>query len=147
MLRRGQVGQLLQELENFVVRPSLTPFPRVTIFQQPKGHKYTLCAEVPGLSLEQIKLKCLGNNTLEISGTKHDWPKQDEKARVLLDEVGIPTSSGGSSTEFYRTFTLPEKLEATAVDAKLVNGILTVEIPAAKHEEQVSQSEINIKKE
>jgi HSP20 family protein len=74
----------------------------------------------PGLRKEDFKIE-LDNNLLKISSErKHeDEVKQDEK--ILRREF--------SYCSFKRTFSLPDTVQSTKIDASHQNGILSIVIP------------------
>ncbi|MEW6406857.1 MAG: Hsp20/alpha crystallin family protein [Chloroflexota bacterium] len=79
---------------------------------------YVLSALVPGLQAEDLNIQVL-EDVVRIEGEY----KADE-AEYLLNE--LPHGS------FARTLRLPAPIEADRVDAKIVDGVLTVELPKAE---------------
>ena len=78
--------------------------------------KYVARFEVPGVPKDQIKIE-VHENTLTVSGEKKEEKKEDSKKRHYSE------FSYGS---FFRTFTLPSKIDAEKVAATYDHGILTV---------------------
>jgi HSP20 family protein len=78
-------------------------------------------AEVPGLRLEQLELTVSGDQ-LTLSGERPDGIGQDV----------IPHRRERAVGRFSRTITLPFPVEAAQVEARLLNGVLSVELPKAQ---------------
>lgn len=81
---------------------------------------YIVTAELPGIPKEHIEVKVTDDNTVEIRG-KSSTEKKETKGRVLRQER--------SKTDFYRRFTLEREVDADKVDAKVENGVLTLNLP------------------
>ncbi len=79
---------------------------------------YILSALVPGLKAEDLNIQVL-DDVLSIEGEY----KADE-AEYLLNE--LPSGS------FRRTLRLPSAVEADQVEAKIVDGVLTLNLPKAE---------------
>jgi HSP20 family protein len=79
---------------------------------------YVLSALVPGLKAEDLNIQVL-DDVVRIEGEY----KADE-AEYLLNE--LPHGS------FARTLRMPAPIEADRVDAKIVDGVLIVELPKAE---------------
>ena len=79
---------------------------------------YILSALVPGLKAEDLNIQVL-DDVLSIEGEY----KADE-AEYLLNE--LPSGS------FRRTLRLPSAVEADQVEAKIVDGVLTLTLPKAE---------------
>ncbi len=79
-------------------------------------------AELPGISLEEIEIFVTGQNVLTIKGERKS--AEVGKANEHRQERGIG--------KFTRSLTLPTQVEDSKVEAKLVNGILSLKLP--KHE-------------
>src|SRR5690349_15501548 len=62
----------------------------------------------------------IDQNILTISVEKKD-EKKDESEKQIRKEYGYRS--------FKRSFTLDEKIDATNIDAKYVNGVLTLNLP------------------
>jgi HSP20 family protein len=95
------------------------------------GDKFTVIAEVPGFTKENLNIKVQGNY-LEISGTHEaDTPEGYAVHRV---ERG--------TTSFNRSFTLPSDVDSEKVEATLKNGLLVLTLPMA---EASKPKQINVK--
>ncbi|MFN8411243.1 MAG: Hsp20/alpha crystallin family protein [Anaerolineales bacterium] len=79
---------------------------------------YVLSALVPGLKAEDLNIQVL-ENVVSIEGEY----KADE-AEYLLSE--LPNGS------FRRTLRLPSEIEAEQVQAKIADGVLTLNLPKAE---------------
>ena len=75
-------------------------------------------AELPGIKAEEIDLQVNGRN-LMIAGERK-IRSESEKARYHRRER--------EAGKFSRVIGLPGDIDADSVDAKMVNGVLTVEI-------------------
>ena len=81
-----------------------------------------LLAAVPGLNKDEINIKIQGNY-LEISGTrKADRPEGYTAHRL----------ERGGETFFSRSYTLPVDVDVDKVEAKLKDGILTLNLPKSE---------------
>jgi HSP20 family protein len=76
--------------------------------------------ELPGVSMESLDLSVIGAD-LTIKGER--TAQSPDQARFLRRE-----RRGG---RFERTITLPAEVDAEKVDAALVNGVLTINLPKA----------------
>ena len=79
---------------------------------------YILSALVPGLKAEDLNIQVL-DDVLNIEG---EYKAQE--AEYLLNE--LPSGS------FRRTLRLPSAVEADQVEAKIVDGVLTLTLPKAE---------------
>lgn len=91
-------------------------FPAVNISED--SNKYYIRAELPGIKADEIRLEVTGRN-LGISGERK-IQSEGENARYHRKER--------EAGRFSRVIGLPGEVDADSVDAKLVNGILTVAI-------------------
>ena len=97
-------------------------FPATDIYETDSA--FVLEADLPGVHLENIDMS-FERNTLTITGTRAaTLPAQkDGQFRVFSAE-----RTAGS---FSRSVRLPEHVEADKIEARLVNGVLTVTVPKA----------------
>lgn len=91
--------------------------PTVDITEDDKA--FTLTAELPGLSAEDVDVSLEGR-TLVIKGEKQQETKTEEKNYHLTERTY------GS---FERSFYLPDGVDADAIDAAVAKGVLTVTLP------------------
>jgi HSP20 family protein len=92
--------------------------PAVDIFET-DDHDLVVKAELPGMTREDIDVT-VENGTLALKGQKKfDEAVKEEHYRRIERSYG----------QFYRTFTLPNTVDASKVSADYKNGILTVKLP------------------
>ena len=94
---------------------------------QEQDDAYVLSALVPGLKAEDLNIQVL-DNVVSIEGEF-----QPVDAEYLLNE--LPSGS------FRRTLRLPTEIEADRVEAKIADGVLTLNLPKA---ESTRPKKINI---
>ncbi len=95
-------------------------FPAINITEDKE--KYYVRTELPGIKSDAIKLEIIGRN-LTIAGERKIH-SEGENARYHRKE-----REGG---RFSRVISLPGDVEANKVEAKLINGLLTVAIAKAE---------------
>jgi HSP20 family protein len=88
---------------------------------------YVLSALVPGLKAEDLNIQVL-ENVVSIEGEY-----QAADAEYLLNELPSGT--------FHRSLRLPTEIQAEKVEAKIVDGVLTLNLPKA---ESARPKKINI---
>jgi HSP20 family protein len=104
--------------------------PKVDIVENEKA--YELHVVVPGMNKEDFKLD-LNDNFLTISGErKFTKEKNENNFRSIESQFGT----------FSRSFSLPENVDATKINAAYNNGILEVVIP--KDEKKVLKTTIKV---
>ncbi len=104
--------------------------PRVDIVES--NEAYEIHFAVPGLSKEDFKLE-LNENHLTVSGErKFSTEKKDKNYHSVETQYGA----------FNRSFSLPENVDGTKINAKYNNGILEVVIP--KDEKKVLKQTIKV---
>ena len=92
--------------------------PAVDIFET-EHHDLVLKVELPGMNREDIDVT-VENGTLVLKGQKKfDEAVKEEHYRRIERSYG----------QFYRSFTLPNTVDASKVSADYKNGILTVKLP------------------
>lgn len=85
------------------------------------GNHFTMQAEVPGMTKDEISIKIQGNY-LELSGTRKSDAPEGYKAHRIEREAA----------SFTRSFTLPSDVDVDKVNASLKNGILSLTLPKAE---------------
>lgn len=90
--------------------------PPVDIFEDSRG--ITLLADLPGVNREGLGVHVEGD-TLLIEGTSD----------LALPQGTRPVYAEQRSLNFQRRFSLSGDLDTDAIEARLVNGVLTVRIP------------------
>jgi HSP20 family protein len=107
--------------------------PAVDIAEKEK--EYEITAELPGMDESNIDVK-FADGVLTIKGEKKE-EKEEKKKDYYLSERRY-----GS---FQRSFPVPESVDANKIEAKVVNGVLTVRLPKSP-EAQKNEKRIAIKK-
>ena len=91
--------------------------PAVDIKEQDTG--YLLIADIPGVDPKDIEIH-MENGILTIKGERESEKKTEREGYKRIErEHGV----------FYRRFTMPEGVNADAIEATNKNGVLTVSIP------------------
>jgi len=112
-------------------REDVLSFPPVNIVET--ANSYQLEVSAPGLEKTDFNIK-LDSSILTISSDKKEEAKSATE-KVIRKEFG--------QKAFKRSFTLDEKIEAAAIEAKYENGILKLTLPK-KEVTKVSSKEITI---
>lgn len=115
--------------------------PAINVIEDEK--KYTVEVAAPGMCKEDFDIQINENNDLVIKmekkTTSETGNKEEEKCncRYLRREF--------SYTKFQQTLILPEDVDKESINAKVDNGVLTIELPkiVAKEEPKTSR-QINI---
>lgn len=108
--------------------------PAINITESDKNYLAQLA--VPGLTKEDINIHLDANNDLVITVEKKEEKKEeDEKKRYLRREFCYQ--------KFNQTFLLPDDVDHEKINAKVDNGVLTIELPK-KSEEAIAQLERKI---
>jgi HSP20 family protein len=117
------IMRIPQEFNRFIKKMFQEP-----IFQAPsdfamnvreEAHQYIVEAELPGIKPEDIEIELHGN-VLTIKGER-----REEEYREGVRSHLIESRYGA----FYRSFTLPEHINAERITAETRNGILYVYLP------------------
>ena len=98
-------------------RPGITYSPTVDIFETDEA--ITVLADMPGVAADGIDID-VKDGVLTITGTVQEMESRFEP---VYREYGV----GG----YQRRFTLGDKVDATKISAKLVNGVLNIDLPKA----------------
>lgn len=98
--------------------PSEQNSPKTNLYDT--GDSFAVWIEVPGVSKDHLTVKLQGNY-LEISG----------KREIAVPEGFSVHRMERKETAFTRSFTLPAEVEFDKVEARLENGILTLNLPKA----------------
>jgi HSP20 family protein len=94
---------------------------------------YSIEVAAPGFDKADFKVS-LDQNILTISAEKKDEVKNEGEKEIRKEY---------SYRSFKRSFTLDEKIDAAGIEAKYVNGILTLNLPK-KEEVKSASKEISI---
>ena len=100
-----------------------------------KDREFEITAELPGMDESNIDVK-FADGVLTIKGEKKE-EKEERKKDYYLSERRY-----GS---FQRSFPVPESVDADKIEAKFVNGVLTIRLPKSA-EAQKNEKKIAIKK-
>ena len=84
--------------------------------------KMVVCAELPGMSLEDIGVQVMGDQLTLEGERKEENPASDHK--YYRKERGFG--------KFIRTFRLPFDIDADKVSASYAGGVLKIELPRAE---------------
>ena len=104
--------------------------PKVDILENEKGYEVNLA--VPGLSKDDFKID-LNDNFLTVSGErKFSKEKKENNLHVVETQYG----------NFGRSFSLPENVDASKIQAAYNNGILEIFIP--KDEKKTLKTTIKV---
>ncbi len=95
-------------------------FPAVNILEDKE--RFYVRAELPGISSQDIDLQVTGRN-LSITG--------ERKIESLGDNVKYHRREREAG-KFSRVIALPRDIDADKIDAKMVNGMLTITIPKSE---------------
>jgi HSP20 family protein len=86
-----------------------------------EAEAYVISALLPGVTAEDLNVQ-VQNDVLSIEGEmKHN---REENESYLLQER--------PSGKFFRSFELPDAVDASKVEAALTNGVLTLRLPKAE---------------
>jgi len=99
------------------------------------GENFKIEVAVPGLKKEDFTIE-LDNKLLKISSERKDENEQKNGEKILRREF--------SYCSFKRVFSLPDTVEASKIEAKHENGILTVMIPKREEAKLQPVKQINI---
>lgn len=99
--------------------------PRVNIVET--GADYKVEMAVPGMKKDDFTVQ-LDNNTLTIQAEKSEEPESETNENYTRREFSYST--------FSRSFYLPNTVEADKIEAKYLDGILTLVIPKREEARQ-----------
>ena len=101
--------------------------PAINIFESENAYEVEVAA--PGLTKDDFKIRIDEDNQLIVSMEKKQEQKEDKKeGRYLRREF--------SYTQFQQTMILPDDVEKDKIEAKVEHGVLKVNIPKRKIEEE-----------
>jgi HSP20 family protein len=102
------------------IEPAAGVFPPINVTQD--ENNFYVRAEVPGIKADDLSISAL-RNRVSISG-KREIPKEQQAVSYHRKER--------AEGEFNRTVTLPAEVAADRVEARYVDGILTLTLPKAE---------------
>jgi len=88
--------------------------PRMDVSEE--ENKYAVTLDIPGLAKEDISIK-VENGTMKIEGER----KEERTGKYHLTERAYG--------RFYRSFALPDDVDAEKIEAKAANGVLEISLP------------------
>jgi HSP20 family protein len=109
----------------------LNGFAPVNIKEKEKGYQVEVVA--PGFEKNDFKVN-IEQDTLTISAEKKEEAKNENEKQIRKEY---------SYRSFKRSFTIDEKIDASGIEAKYVNGVLTLNLPK-KEQVKTSAQEITI---
>lgn len=113
----------------------LTRHPKVDLVDH--GDSYTVTAELPGLSRDQVKLN-VTKDGLDISGEVKE--EKDEKDKNYIHRER-------SYSSFRRCIAFPEEVIPDKAEAEIKKGILTVKVPKKEPSPKEEPVKVDIKEE
>ncbi len=118
---RREMNRSLSDLTDYSSPyPAAGVFPLVNVYEDKDS--YVICAELPGLSSEDLEITAKGQS-LNISGERKISPKGAD-ARFHRRERQAGT--------FSRAIALPSELNIEKVEARVKDGILTIRAPKSE---------------
>jgi HSP20 family protein len=91
--------------------------PEFDVKERPEG--FVLRADLPGVRTEDLDVQANGNR-ITVSGKREEEKEEKDATTYRLER------SYGS---FTRSFTLPEAIDSSKINAELKNGVLTLNVP------------------
>lgn len=91
--------------------------PAVDVTEDSKSYRVVL--EVPGVKPEDVKIDLDGNRLIVSGEKRHEGEEQTDRMHRFERRFG----------NFSRTFTLPDTVNADAIEARAQNGVLTLVLP------------------
>ena len=100
--------------------------PAINVIESEKDYKVELAA--PGMKKEDFNVHINEDNELVISMEKKEEKKEEkQESRYLRREF--------SYSKFQQTLILPDDVEKNKIDAKVEDGVLTIDLPKKSPEE------------
>ncbi len=100
-----------------------------TVDVQQCGGNLVICAELPGLKRDEVKVE-LNDNTLIIEGERKREHHDDHEGYHRFER---------SYGHFYRAIPLPEGANTERVKAELKDGVLKVSLPVAENKKNLRE--------
>ena len=94
--------------------------PRVDLAEN--DHAYLVQLDVPGMNTEDLEVN-FQDGSLSISGDRKKEEASEEAGYVRVER---------RFGRFYRSFDLPKTVDASKIEAKYENGVLSIRIPKAE---------------
>ncbi len=107
--------------------------PAINVFETEKEYKVELAA--PGMTKEDFNVRIDEDNNLVISMEKKTENKEEKKeGRYLRREF--------SYSKFQQTLILPDDVDKDKIDAKVNDGVLTIELPKRTPEDKEKAAKV-----
>ncbi len=113
--------------------PYLNQAPAVNIKET--GNNYEIIMAAPGLEKKDFKIDV--NGTLITISAEREEEKEEEKDDLY-------TRKEYSYSSFSRSFTLPENIDSSKIDATYVHGELKLLLPKKEEAKKTSHQKINV---
>lgn len=97
--------------------------PRVNVLE--KTNSFEIHLALPGIKKEEIKIELDGDKLAIYGERKLTETKEDEKYHMVENHYG----------KFSRTFTLPENIDKTKIEAEYSDGMLCLVLPKVEVKE------------
>jgi len=118
---RREMDRLSEGLTSPLFREPLAGvFPLMNVTED--GDNYYVRAELPGIKADELNISLTGNS-LSVAGER-TIPAENEKARYHRRER--------EAGKFSRVASLPSQVDTSKVEARCVDGVLTVVLPKAE---------------
>jgi HSP20 family protein len=132
--RMPYISDLFNDMFDNMITPDFrrSTVPGVNIIENDESYRLELAA--PGLSKEDFKIN-IENDVLTISAEKKI--ENTEKTEKF-------TRKEFSYGSFFRSFTLPEMVNAEQISAKYENGIMAIVLPKKEEAKPKAQREIKV---
>ncbi len=111
------------------IEKSNSTSPAVNIIENDKTYKVELAA--PGLTKNDFHIELHDDNHLTVSMEKKSEHKEEDKNNKYLRREF-------SYMNFRQSMILPDDVELDKIEAKVENGVLSIDIPKKKEEEKIS---------
>ena len=130
----GEMERLFErafpEVARREVEDGHTWWPHVDMYETDEA--YVVETDLPGMTAEDVTVKVMGHELVVKGERRTEHEETKEKARRVERTFGA----------FHRRVTLPEGVKAEEVEARYVNGVLTVTVPKA---EEVKAKAVEVK--
>lgn len=114
-----------------------TTAPAVNIIEDEQEYKVEVAA--PGMTREDFKVHINEDNELIISVEKKSEEKEEDKKHK-----GTYLRREFSYTQFQQSLLLPDNIERDQIEARVENGVMTIDIPKRKVEETAASRQIEV---
>lgn len=106
--------------------------PAVNIIDTESGYKVEVAA--PGMTRDDFKVHLDADNELVISLEKKSEQKEEDKDKERKSK-GTYLRREFSYTQFQQSLLLPDNVVRDKIEAKVENGVMTIDIPKKKESE------------